>query len=343
MNNIINNMYISELETYFLDLGEKKFRAKQLFEAIHKQKIKNLDKLTTFSQDLKDKINNSSEIYGVKKVLELKSKLDETKKYLFELHDENVIESVLMKYKYGYTVCISTQVGCKMGCAFCASTKKGLIRNLYASEMLDEIYEIERLNDINVSNIVLMGSGEALDNFDELIRFIELISAKEGKNLSKRNITISTCGLADKILKLAEYDYPITLTISLHNADEEERKKIMPITRKYPFDELIPALKEYQSKINKRISFEYVLIDGLNDSYQSALDIKNLLKDIKSHINLIPLNKIKEYDEEPSTSENINKFKKYLEDFGFNVTIRRELGADINASCGQLRNNYLEQ
>lgn len=343
MNNIINNMYISELETYFLDLGEKKFRAKQLFEAIHKQKIKNLDKLTTFSQDLKDKINNSSEIYGVKKVLELKSKLDETKKYLFELQDENVIESVLMKYKYGYTVCISTQVGCKMGCAFCASTKKGLIRNLYASEMLDEIYEIERLNDINVSNIVLMGSGEALDNFDELIRFIELISAKEGKNLSKRNITISTCGLADKILKLAEYDYPLTLTISLHNADEEERKKIMPITRKYPFDELIPALKEYQAKINKRISFEYVLIDGLNDSYQSALDIKNLLKDIKSHINLIPLNKIKEYDEEPSTSENINKFKKYLEDFGFNVTIRRELGADINASCGQLRNNYLEQ
>ena len=343
MNNIINNMYISELEEYFLDLGEKKFRAKQLFEAIHKQKIKNLDKLTTFSQDLKDKINNSSEIYGVKKVLELKSKLDETKKYLFELHDENVIESVLMKYKYGYTVCISTQVGCKMGCAFCASTKKGLIRNLYASEMLDEIYEIERLNDINVSNIVLMGSGEALDNFDELIRFIELISAKEGKNLSKRNITISTCGLADKILKLAEYDYPITLTISLHNADEEERKKIMPITRKYPFDELIPALKEYQEKINKRISFEYVLIDGLNDSYKSALDIKNLLKDIKSHINLIPLNKIKEYDEEPSTSENIMKFKKYLEDFGFNVTVRRELGADINASCGQLRNNYLEQ
>ena len=248
-----------------------------------------------------------------------------------------------MKYKYGYTVCISTQVGCKMGCAFCASTKKGLIRNLYASEMLDEIYEIERLNNINVSNIVLMGSGEALDNFDELIRFIELISAKEGKNLSKRNITISTCGLADKILKLAEYNYPVTLTISLHNADEEERKKIMPITRKYPFKDLVPALKEYQARINKRISFEYVLIDGLNDSYKAALDIKKLLKDIKSHINLIPLNKIKEYDEEPSTSENINKFKKYLEDFGFNVTVRRELGADINASCGQLRNNYLEQ
>lgn len=336
-------MYISELEEYFLELGEKKFRAKQLFEAIHKQKIKNIEDISTFSQDLKEKLINSSEIYGVKKVLELKSKLDDTRKYLFELHDGNVIESVLMKYKYGYTVCISTQVGCKMGCAFCASTKKGFIRNLYASEMLDEIYEIERLNDINVSNVVLMGSGEALDNFDELIRFIELISAKEGKNLSKRNITVSTCGLADKILKLAEYDYPITLTISLHNADEEERKKIMPITKSYPFDKLVPALKEYQAKINKRISFEYVLIDGLNDSYQSALDIKNLLKDIKSHINLIPLNKIKEYDEEPSTSENIMKFKKYLEDFGFNVTVRRELGADINASCGQLRNNYLEQ
>lgn len=336
-------MYISELEEYFLELGEKKFRAKQLFEAIHKQKIKNIEDISTFSQDLKVKLINSSEIYGVKKVLELKSKLDETRKYLFELHDGNVIESVLMKYKYGYTVCISTQVGCKMGCAFCASTKKGFIRNLYASEMLDEIYEIERLNDINVSNVVLMGSGEALDNFDELIRFIELISAKEGKNLSKRNVTVSTCGLADKILKLAEYDYPITLTISLHNADEEERKKIMPITKSYPFDKLVPALKEYQAKINKRISFEYVLIDGLNDSYQSALDIKNLLKDIKSHINLIPLNKIKEYDEEPSTSENIMKFKKYLEDFGFNVTVRRELGADINASCGQLRNNYLEQ
>lgn len=336
-------MYISELEEYFLELGEKKFRAKQLFEAIHKQKIKNIEDISTFSQDLKEKLINGSEIYGVKKVLELKSKLDDTRKYLFELHDGNVIESVLMKYKYGYTVCISTQVGCKMGCAFCASTKKGFIRNLYACEMLDEIYEIERLNDINVSNVVLMGSGEALDNFDELIRFIELISAKEGKNLSKRNITVSTCGLADKILKLAEYDYPITLTISLHNADEEERKKIMPITKSYPFDKLVPALKEYQAKINKRISFEYVLIDGLNDSYQSALDIKNLLKDIKSHINLIPLNKIKEYDEEPSTSENIMKFKKYLEDFGFNVTVRRELGADINASCGQLRNNYLEQ
>lgn len=336
-------MYISELEEYFLELGEKKFRAKQLFEAIHKQKIKNIEDISTFSQDLKEKLITSSEIYGVKKVLELKSKLDDTRKYLFELHDESVIESVLMKYKYGYTVCISTQVGCKMGCAFCASTKKGFIRNLYACEMLDEIYEIERLNDINVSNVVLMGSGEALDNFDELIRFIELISAKEGKNLSKRNVTVSTCGLADKILKLAEYDYPITLTISLHNADEEERKKIMPITKSYPFDKLVPALIEYQAKINKRISFEYVLIDGLNDSYQSALDIKNLLKDIKSHINLIPLNKIKEYDEEPSTSENIMKFKKYLEDFGFNVTVRRELGADINASCGQLRNNYLEQ
>ncbi len=336
-------MYISELEEYFLELGEKKFRAKQLFEAIHKQKIKNIEDISTFSQDLKENLITSSEIYGVKKVLELKSKLDDTKKYLFELYDGNVIESVLMKYKYGYTVCISTQVGCKMGCAFCASTKKGFIRNLYASEMLDEIYEIERLNDINVSNVVLMGSGEALDNFDELIRFIELISAKEGKNLSKRNITVSTCGLADKILKLAEYDYPITLTISLHNADEEERRNIMPITKSYPFDKLVPALKEYQAKINKRISFEYVLIDGLNDSYQSALDIKNLLKDIKSHINLIPLNKIKEYDEEPSTSENIMKFKKYLEDFGFNVTVRRELGADINASCGQLRNNYLEQ
>lgn len=336
-------MYISELEEYFLELGEKKFRAKQLFEAIHKQKIKNIEDISTFSQDLKEKLITSSEIYGVKKVLELKSKLDDTKKYLFELHDGNVIESVLMKYKYGYTVCISTQVGCKMGCAFCASTKKGFIRNLYACEMLDEIYEIERLNDINVSNVVLMGSGEALDNFDELIRFIELISAKEGKNLSKRNITVSTCGLADKILKLAEYDYPITLTISLHNADEEERRNIMPITKSYPFDKLVPALKEYQAKINKRISFEYVLIDGLNDSYQSALDIKNLLKDIKSHINLIPLNKVKEYDEEPSSSENIMKFKKYLEDFGFNVTVRRELGADINASCGQLRNNYLEQ
>lgn len=336
-------MYISELEEYFLELGEKKFRAKQFFEAIHKQKIKNIEDISTFSQDLKEKLITSSEIYGVKKVLELKSKLDDTRKYLFELHDGNVIESVLMKYKYGYTVCISTQLGCKMGCAFCASTKKGFIRNLYACEMLDEIYEIERLNDINVSNVVLMGSGEALDNFDELIRFIELISAKEGKNLSKRNITVSTCGLADKILKLAEYDYPITLTISLHNADEEERKKIMPITKSYHFDKLVPALKEYQAKINKRISFEYVLIDGLNDSYQSALDIKNLLKDIKSHINLIPLNKIKEYDEEPSTSENIMKFKKYLEDFGFNVTVRRELGADINASCGQLRNNYLEQ
>lgn len=336
-------MYISELEEYFLELGEKKFRAKQLFEAIHKQKIKNIEDISTFSQDLKEKLINSSDIYGVKKVLELKSKLDDTKKYLFELFDGNIIESVLMKYKYGYTVCISTQVGCKMGCAFCASTKNGFIRNLYACEMLDEIYEIERLNDINVSNVVLMGSGEALDNFDELIRFIELISVKEGKNLSKRNVTVSTCGLADKILKLAEYDYPITLTISLHNADEEERKKIMPITKSYPFDKLVPALKEYQAKINKRISFEYVLIDGLNDSYQSALDIKNLLKDIKSHINLIPLNKIKEYDEEPSTSENIIKFKKYLKDFGFNVTVRRELGADINASCGQLRNNYLEQ
>ncbi|MBS4883055.1 MAG: 23S rRNA (adenine(2503)-C(2))-methyltransferase RlmN, partial [Peptoniphilus harei] len=264
-------------------------------------------------------------------------KLDETKKFLFKLKDDNLIEGVLMEYKHGYSQCISTQVGCRMGCNFCASTKSGLVRNLTAAEMLGQVYEIENTLGIKVSNFILMGSGEPLDNFSEVLRFIKLLHDEKGHNTSYRNITISTCGVADKIYELADMNLPINLAVSLHQTNDSDRSDLMPINRKFNLDELKKSLEYYIKKTNNRITFEYTLIKNQNDSKKNIDELYNFAKNMKCHINLIPLNPIDEFDEKRPSKSEINIFKEKLEKKGFNVTIRRELGRDISASCGQLR------
>ena len=249
----------------------------------------------------------------------------------------------MMKYKHGISVCLSTQVGCKMGCSFCASTKDGLIRNLEPSEILDQFYQIQKDIGERISNIVLMGSGEPLDNYDNTIKFLNLIHSENGQNLSYRHITLSTCGIVPKIYKLADENIPINLSISLHSPFDEERKKIMPISNRYTVDEILEACDYYIEKNNRRITFEYTLIDGVNDSEDYALEIARLLKGMLAHVNLIPLNKIEEFKHEKSMDKSIKHFKSILENKGINTTVRREMGSDINAACGQLRRDYVDE
>lgn len=343
MNKVeLNNLYLNEIKEYMKSIGEQSFRGEQIFNYIHKNKGENIDEIETLSKDLRKKLNKKSYISKIKIYEKFKSQVDNTKKYLFALEDGNIIESVFMKYKHGVSVCVSTQVGCRMGCSFCASTQGGLIRNLRASEMLNQIYEIEKDLDVRVSNIVLMGSGEPLDNYKEVIKFIKLISHEKGKNISLRNITLSTCGLVPEIYKLAEEDLPITLAVSLHASSNENRKEIMPIAKKYDLEELIKASKFYIKKTGRRMTFEYTLIDGVNDRKEDANELINLFRGMNVHFNLIPLNPISEYDEKDSSLENINKFKDMLVKNGIQGTVRREMGRDISASCGQLRRSVLD-
>lgn len=332
-----NNLILKELESFFKIIGEKTFRGKQLFQFIHKNKGTNINEASNFSKDLRDKLNEKGFINTIEIYKKYESKVDETVKYLFKLKDLNMIESVAMKYKHGYSICISTQVGCKMGCVFCASTKDGLVRNLKASEMLEQIYEIEKDLNIEISNIVLMGSGEPLDNFEEVIKFLEIINSKDGRNLSLRNITLSTCGLADEIKKLADYKLPINLAISLHSPFDETRSEIMPVNNRYNLKSVINGVKYYQEKTNRRVTFEYTLISGVNDSIKEGEALVKLLRGLNSHINLIPLNPIVEYNKDKTDNKSLENFSNYLKLQGINNTIRRELGADISASCGQLR------
>ncbi|HQK54535.1 MAG TPA: 23S rRNA (adenine(2503)-C(2))-methyltransferase RlmN, partial [Sedimentibacter sp.] len=274
--------------------------------------------------------------------LKLESKLDETKKYVIKLDDSNIIESVYLKYKFGNTACISSQVGCKMGCHFCASTKKGFIRNLTAAEMLKQIYLIQ--NDINekISNVVIMGSGEPLENFDNIVRFLNIINDERGQNISMRKITLSTSGIVPNIYKLADENIPITLAISLHASTQEKREQIMPIARKYKLPEILKACDYYVKTTGRRLTFEYIMIKGFNDSREDAENLSRLLKNKLANVNLIPCNYVKEANIEPSEDLDIMKFKKILTDNGINATVRRELGSDINAACGQLRNDLLK-
>ncbi|MBU5669119.1 23S rRNA (adenine(2503)-C(2))-methyltransferase RlmN [Peptoniphilus sp. MSJ-1] len=331
----LNSLYLDELREFFKERGEKAFRANQLFTFLHEKKRKDIEN-SNLSK-------NALEIIKCEDVVETKifkifdSKLDETKKILFKLWDNNLIEGVLMKYKHGYSQCISTQVGCRMGCDFCASTKDGLVRNLTAAEMLNQVYEIENTLNINVSNFILMGSGEPLDNFDEVIRFIKLLHDKKGHNTSYRNITISTCGIADRIIDLANINLPINLAISLHQTNDIDRSNLMPVNKKYNLSKLRDSLIYYSEKTNNRITFEYTLIKNQNDGIKNVEELKSFAKGIKCHINLIPLNPIDEFDEKRPNNQEINHFKNMLEEKGFNVTTRRELGKDISASCGQLR------
>ena len=337
----LRNLTVQELEKLVESLGEKRYRAKQIFNWIRRG-IEGIDEIKNIPQKLKNDLKNVSYIKNMEILKLLISKIDGTRKYLLALNDGNVIESVLMKYKYGNTICISTQVGCKMGCSFCASAIGGVVRNLTAGEMIGQIYTIS--NDIKdrISHVVLMGSGEPLDNYDEVLEFLKLVNDEQGLNISMRNITISTCGIVPKIIELGKEKLQLTLAISLHAPNNELRNKIMPINKVYGIEQLLWACKEYIKNTNRRITFEYALINGLNDSKDCAVELSKLLKGILCHVNLIPLNRVKEKDYLSSSEINVNEFYQVLASNGIQVTIRRELGSDIDAACGQLRRNYID-
>ncbi len=337
----IKSMSLDELNTFLAEAGEPKFRAKQIFSWLHQKAVTSFDDMTNLSQTLRGKLSEKSYITSFKIKRKLKSDLDGTIKYLFELHDSEFVETVLMRYDHGNSVCVSTQVGCKMGCEFCASTKAGFVRHLTASEILEQIYAVERDTGEKISNIVLMGIGEPLDNFDNVMRFLSLISSHDGRNLSHRHISLSTCGLVDRIYELADMNLQLTLSISLHATDDETRNSIMPVNRKYNISELLKACRYYTDKTHRRISYEYALIKGVNDTKAEATKLATLLKGSLCHVNLIPVNFVEEAGFEKSSKESVYAFQKVLTDKGINATVRRTLGSDINAACGQLRRKEL--
>ncbi|KNF08743.1 ribosomal RNA large subunit methyltransferase N [Gottschalkia purinilytica] len=337
----LKSMEINQLKQLFLDMNEKAFRGEQTFKWIHDKLVQSIDDITVLSTDLRDKLNKDCNIMSLKLLKRYDSNIDETKKYLFLLEDDNIIESVMMKYKHGISICISTQVGCRMGCSFCASTKDGLVRNLTPGEILDQFYSVQRDIGNKISNVVLMGSGEPLDNYENVKKFLEIIHNEKGQNLSYRHITLSTCGLVPKMYQLADEEIPINLSISLHSPFDEERKKIMPVANRYKISEILDACKYYIKKTNRRVTFEYTLIKDVNDKQEYANELTRLLKGMLCHVNLIPLNPIKEFKHKKSIDKSIKEFKSILEKGGVATTIRREMGSDINAACGQLRRDYI--
>lgn len=338
----IDDLSFEELIEEILKTGEPKFKASQIFDWIHKKTVDNFDEMSNVSQKTKAKLKDEFEFAKADILLKLASKLDDTKKYVIKFEDGNIVESVYLKYKFGNTACISSQVGCKMGCYFCASTKKGYIRNLSTAEMLRQIYLIQKDTKEKISNVVIMGSGEPLENFDNVIKFLHIINDERGQNISMRKITLSTCGIVPYIYKLADLNLPITLAISLHASNQEKREQIMPIAKKYKLPDLLKACDYYVETTGRRLTFEYILIEGFNDSTEDAENLSKLLKGKLANVNLIPCNYIKEADIKPSSDSDIMKFKKILTDKGINATLRRELGSDINAACGQLRNDLLK-
>lgn len=336
----LRSLTLPKLSAELANMGEKSFRAKQIFSWLHQKQVTSFDEMTNLSKALREKLKENYIIKNIKIVEKLVSKEDNTSKYLFDIGDDIVIESVLMRYSYGNAVCISSQAGCRMGCTFCASTVDGLERNLLAGEMAAQIYEIQRDIGERVSNVVIMGSGEPLDNYDNVMDFLEIIHSKGGNNLSHRHITLSTCGLVDKIYDLAKENLQITLAISLHAPNNEIRQNTMPVARRYDIDSLIKAAKDYADTTKRRVTFEYALIKGVNDSKDCARELASRLKGIMCHINLIPVNDVKENNYIRSTEENINSFASLLRELGIETTVRRKLGSDINAACGQLRKSY---
>ena len=337
----LRSMNTLELSALLESMGEPKFRAKQLFKWLQSG-VKDFDGMTNIPKKLRNALSEKGYIANVKIVKRCKSRLDETVKYVYELNDGEYIESVLMKYEHGYTVCISTQVGCRMGCKFCASGLFGLTRNLTASEMLAQLMAAQKDNNIRVSNVVMMGMGEPLDNFENSIKFLQLVSDDSGMNIGLRHISLSTCGVVSKLKNLAEYNMPITLSVSLHAPNDAIRDIMMPINKKWNVAELLAGCKEYQKVTTRRISFEYALIENVNDSVECANELVKRLKGIMCHVNLIPANPVKENSFKKSNRDNIIRFKNILESRGLTVTIRRTLGADISASCGQLRKKVKE-
>lgn len=336
----IKSMNLSELKETAALMGEKPFRAKQLYEWMHKKLADDFDEMTNLSKAFREKLRERCVLVSLKPVEVQTSKIDGTQKYLFALSDGNVVESVLMKYKHGNSVCISSQVGCKMGCRFCASTIGGWTRNLVPSEMLDQIYKIQKLSGERVSNVVVMGTGEPLDNYENLLRFIRMLSDENGLNISQRNITVSTCGIVPKMYELAEENLQITLAVSLHASNQEKRVRLMPIANKYEITEVLEACRNYFQKTGRRLTFEYSLVGGQNDTPEDARELAELIKGLNCHVNLIPVNPIKERDFVQSGKKVIENFQNKLEKYKINVTIRREMGRDIDGACGQLRRRY---
>lgn len=337
----IRSMFIEELEALIKEWGQPKFRAAQIFKWLH-EGVTDFEDMTNIPKELRETLKQKAYIADVKIVKRLQSKIDGTVKYVYELTDGEYIESVLMKYEHGYTVCISTQVGCRMGCSFCASGLNGLCRNLTASEMLSQIMAAQRDNGIRVSNVVMMGMGEPLDNFENSVRFLKLVSCDKGMNIGLRHISLSTSGVVTGIERLKEYNLPITLSISLHAPNDKIRSSMMPVNKKWNVDALLNACKNYQKVTTRRISFEYALIEGVNDSEECAKELAQKLKGIMCHINLIPANPVKENSFKKPDKNKILNFQKKLEALGLNATVRRTLGRDIDASCGQLRRNVKE-
>ena len=338
----IKSLNYDELADYIVSIGEKKFRAAQLYSWMHEKLACSYDEITNISDKLKKVLKENTLYTCLEPVRVQESQIDGTKKYLFRLYDGNLIESVFMRYHHGNSVCISSQVGCKMGCRFCASTLNGCVRNLEPSEMLDQIYRIQSLTGERVSNVVIMGSGEPMDNYDNVVKFLGLINSDKGLNISQRNITVSTCGLVPRIKQLAELKLQITLAISLHAPNDELRKTMMPIAYTYSIEQIMDACRYYLLQTARRISFEYSLVKGVNDSPECAKQLIKLVHGMNCHINLIPVNPIKERDYEQSEKNSIHNFKEILEKAGVNVTIRREMGRDIDGACGQLRQNHIE-
>lgn len=330
---------LEELETALAEIGEKKFRAKQIYEWLHIQRVSEFDKMSNISLSLRTKLDEEFCINSINIVKKLESHIDNTVKYLYELSDGNHVECVMMEYKHGNSLCISTQVGCKMGCRFCASTIAGFKRNLLPSEMLLQIYTAEKESGKHVDSLVLMGIGEPLDNFDNVVKFLQLLSYETGKNMSLRHVSLSTCGLVNRIYDLAEYKFGLTLSISLHAVTDKKRSEIMPVNNRFCISELLQACRDYIDKTGRRISFEYSVIHGVNDSPEDAAGLIKLLKNMNCHVNLIPVNEIKERDFK-ADRKSLEKFEEMLIKGGLNATTRRTLGADINAACGQLRREY---
>lgn len=336
MGKDILSMLPQEIESDLIALGEQKFRAGQIFQWLSRG-VRDFEEMTNLSKALREKLKDNYELYRPKVLSKQVSKLDGTIKYLWELRDGNAVETVVMSYKHGNTVCISTQVGCRQGCAFCASTIGGLVRCLEPSEMLDEVMFSQIDSGKEISNIVLMGIGEPLDNFDNVMRFLQLVNHPKGMNIGMRHISLSTCGLTERFEDLADRDLQLTLSVSLHAPDDETRSKIMPANRGRGVEQLIECCRKYYDKTGRRISFEYAMIDGVNDTEYHARLLAKHARYVSAHVNLIPLNHVEERQFQPSTPEHMRAFIKILEDAGVNVTVRRKLGGDVDASCGQLR------
>ena len=339
----IKSMNLEELTEYITSLGEAKFRAKQIYEWLHVKLVDSYDRMSNIPQKLRDVLTENTTLVALKQVRVQESKEDKTAKYLFQLHDGNLIESVLMHYHHGNSVCISSQAGCRMGCKFCASTLDALARSLTPSEMLDQIYRIQASTGERVSNVVVMGSGEPFDNFENFIKFQQLLSDENGLNISARNLTVSTCGLVPRIYEFADMCLPTTLAISLHAPNDEMRKKLMPVANKYSVREIVEACRYYVEKTGRRVTFEYSLVKGQNDSAECAEQLSRLIGGLNCHVNLIPVNPVKERKFERSDAVEINKVKNKLEKNKINVTIRREMGKDIDGACGQLRKHYKDE